>query len=147
MACRHSIFILVALFAMAHSLTPVHAECLALTLDQEFKRSTAIFVGRAIAQSPVTTAANLTATETTFEVESLWKGQTKTPLRIRTCGGTVGDKEFTCAEGIRFLVGSRYIVFAEGAPLETSACSGTELLSQAEQTLQWLSHKPHKKGA
>jgi hypothetical protein len=64
-----------------------------------------------------------------------------------TRGGTVGDKEFTCAEGFRFLVGSRYVVFAEGAPLETSACSRRELVNQAEQTLQWLSHKPHKKGA
>ena len=146
MRLRHLIFILVASYAIAHSVIPAHAECTALTLDQEFKRS-AIFVGRAIAQSPVTTAANLTATETTFEVESLWKGQTKTTPRIRTCGGIAGDKEFACAEGFRFLVGSRYLVFADGAPLETSACSRTELVSQAVRTLQWLSHKPRKKGA
>src|SRR6266487_4515852 len=102
MRLRNLTFILLESFAIAHSVIPAHAACAAVTLDQEFKRSTAIFVGRAIAQSPVTTAANLPATDTTFEIDSLWKGASRTTLRIRTCGGIAGDQEVICGEGFRF---------------------------------------------
>ena len=62
-------------------------------------------------------------------------------------GGTVGREEIFCPEGFRFVVGSRYIVFAAGSPLQTSACEHTGLVNDAETktTLQWLSKRSRKK--
>ena len=41
-----------------------------------------------------------------------------------TCGGTVGEESVTCGETFHFVMGSRYVVFAEGQPLVTDTCSG-----------------------
>lgn len=126
---------------------PANAECPTLRIDDEFKRSTAVFVGRAIAQSVATTPtlAWPRATETTFAVESVWKGEPDATIRVRVCGGTVGDEDMSCGEDFRFVVGSRYVVFADGRPLTTNICHHTALLERAAETLEWLSHKPQKR--
>jgi hypothetical protein len=87
------------------------------------------------------------ATETTFEVETLWKGEPGKTIRIRTCGWVVGDTAVTCGESFKFTVGSRYVVFADGGTLQTDTCHHTALVDRAAQTLQWLSRKPRKKAA
>jgi hypothetical protein len=126
---------------------PAEALCAILSIDDEFKGSRAVFVGRAIAQSAATTPTLSwpQATETTFEVEDVWKGGPEKTIRIRTCGGTVGKQSVVCPEAFHFLVGSRYVVFAEGQQLVTDICHRTARVDRARETLQWLSKKPLKK--
>ena len=147
MKLRHATALLVGSFAIARSVIPASAVCATLSLDDEFKRSTAVFVGRVIAQSVATTPTLSwpRATETTFEVEQVWKGDSQKTVRIRTCGGTVGEESITCGEASHFSVGSRYVVFAEGQPLVTDTCHHTALSERAAETLQWLSKKSRKK--
>jgi hypothetical protein len=118
-----------------------------MTLDDHFSRSSIVFVGRAISQQivPIRSPSGSRATETTFEVEELWKGQADAIPRVRTCGWTEGDVALTCFEGFSFVVGSRYVVFAAGDPFETSGCGPTGLKDRSERTLQWLADKPSKR--
>ena len=64
------------------------------------------------------------------------------PVDMGTTSAADGGETMTCSEGFTFVVGSRYVIFAGGAPLETSQCRPTSLVDQAEGTLQWLSGKP-----
>jgi hypothetical protein len=141
MELRRAIALIVGSFAIARSGTPADAECATLGIEDEFSRSTAVFVGRAIAQSVATTPTLSwsRATETTFKVEDVWKGKPEKTIRIRTCGGTVSKESITCGEGFHFVVDLRYVVFAEGEPLVTHPCHHTALADRAEQTIQWLS--------
>ena len=137
-------FLLVAI-GVTRWVVPVRAECATLAIDKEFERSTAVFVGRAIAQS-ISNTPPLSwsrATETTFEVEQVWRGEPAKTIRVQTCGGTVGRERITCGEGFRFEVGGRYVVFAEGAPLATDTRHHTAFIdtSAADATVQWLSRK------
>ena len=138
---------LVGLFCVTTMFSTVRASCPATTLENQFMSSAAVFVGRATNQQvvPATHNPSERVTETTFEVEDRWKGPSETTVRIQTCGWTLGNESVTCSEGFRFSVGDRYLVFAAGQPLETSACVSTERVDRAERTLQWLSDKPHKK--
>jgi hypothetical protein len=126
--------------------TSVRAECPFYSLDAAFMSSTVVFVGRATNQEVVaaTPPPLDRVTETTFEVEDEWKGTSNRTVRIQTCGWTLGNEAVTCSEGVRFVVGERYVVFAVGQPLETSACVPTARVDRAERTLQWLADKPHK---
>ena len=147
MKLRYAVALLVGSFAIARSAVPAKALCAIVSIDSEFKESSAVFVGRAIAQSVATTptARWPRATETTFEPEDVWKGDSEGTVRIRTCGGAVGGQAVVCPEAFRFVVGSRYVVFAEGQPLVTDICHRTALMDSAKETLQWLSNKPRKK--
>jgi hypothetical protein len=147
MKLRYTTALLLGSFGIARLAIPAHALCGAVTLDEDFKGSTAVLVGRAVAQRVATTPAPSwrRATETTFEVEAVWKGVPEETVQIQTCGGIVGKDEIVCMEGFRFVVGSRYVVFADGRPLTTDACHHTALGERAQQTLQWLSKKPRKK--
>jgi hypothetical protein len=124
---------------------PARAECATLQIADEFDRSTAIFVGRAVSQAIALSPAWSwpRATETTFEIETLWKGEHRRTLRVQTCGGVVGGEAITCSEAFRFHVGAKYIVFADGTPLTTNTCHHTALVDEtvARETLQWLSKK------
>jgi hypothetical protein len=147
MKLRYTVAFLLGSLVIVRWPMPTYAECAALTLDEDFMQSTAVMVGRAVAQSLATTPT-LTwprATETTFQVEQVWKGAIDKSLQIRTCGGTVGREGMICGEAFQFVVGSRYVVFAEGQPLVTSACHHTDLVSSAKETLKWLSSKPLKR--
>jgi hypothetical protein len=142
-------FIVVLLSGIAISVAPARATCPGpLTLEDQFAGSRTVFVGRAIAQQIVPRTdwpPRDRATETTFEVEEVWKGQTDTTLRLQTCGWNDGSEALTCSEDVIFVVGSRYVVFAAGDPLQTSGCQPTALVDRAGETLQWLSGKPHKR--
>jgi hypothetical protein len=150
MNAKPLMFLVLLLSAIGVSVVPTHAMCPGpLTLEAQFAGSQAVFLGRAIAQQIVPTragsGAETRATETTFEVEELWKGQaTARTLRVQTCGWHDDSQSVTCSEGFRFVVGSRYVVFAIADPLETSGCEPTASVERAEATLQWLSGKPRK---
>src|SRR5262245_20343859 len=151
MNLRRVIFVAIASLEIVFSMVPAHAMCPGpVDLNDWFVGSSAVFVGRAVVQRVVATTSDRHETETTFEVGSLWKGEIKATLQVRTwaCGGTTArdrSETVTCADDVIFRVGSTYVVFARGAPLEATGCGPTSLVKGAEQTLHWLSQKPLKK--
>lgn len=140
------IFLGLCLSGIAMTVAPAGASCpRPPTLEERFAETPTVFVGRAIAQQVVPwpgRPAGTRATETTFHVEELWKGQPTATLRILNCGWQDVDETATCSD-FQFVVGSRYVVFAAGDPLETNECLPTGLVDRAEATLQWLARKPH----
>jgi hypothetical protein len=138
-------FTLITLLSLTLTSASVRALCGKLTLEEQFARSTAVFVGRATAQELETPESPRTVT--TFAVEEVWKGASETTLRVRACGPPVrlsnGDDVICGAEAFHFAVGSTYLVFATGNPLRTNECQPTALVNRAGPTLQWLSGKPH----
>ena len=129
------------------SAVPTSALCPGpVTFEQQFARSQAVFVGRAIAQQivPNATGYRNRVTETTFEVEELWKGQANTKtLRVQSRPWNDGN-EAVSTEGPTFVIGSRYVVFASGEPLWATGCDPAELVDRAKDILMWLSGKPRK---
>jgi hypothetical protein len=132
----------------------VAAECPTIPIEALFANSAAVFVGRAVSQRVVTRAESAESprgriTETTFEVEDLWKGprSTKT-LAVQTCGfhDLVTDEMIICGNGNHFDVGSRYLVFAFGDPLtaSTECDQHITLLEKAATSLKWLSGQPRQ---
>jgi hypothetical protein len=143
------IFLGVCLSGIAMTVAPAGASCpVPPTLEERFAHTPTVFVGRAIAQQIVPWTSRLPAgtraTETTFDVEELWKGQPTATLRILNCGWQDADQTVTCSD-FKFVVGSRYVVFAAGDPLETNECFPTALVDQAGETLKGLAGKPLKK--
>jgi hypothetical protein len=143
---------LVTLFGITLTSVPLKAICVTTTPDEhvalaeEFTKSAVVFVGRAITQEvetatevivPPDTIHRWTRTITTFEVEEVWKGPSGKTVRVRTCG--VGK---SCSVTFEFQIGSRYLVFASGEPLQTSRCNSTALVERAGRTLEWLADKP-----
>jgi hypothetical protein len=128
--------VMVAVFSV-----PLKASCPATTLESQFADSTAVFVGRAIAQRvvPATRDPLERETETTFQVEDRWKGEAATTVRVQTCGWKDGNDALTCSDDFRFAIGESYLVFAMGQPLRTSSCLPTNRMDRADRTLQWLS--------
>ena len=129
--------------------TPLRASCAKTTLELSFAGSIVVFVGRATAQQAEARTQVLSGeareridTVTTFAVEQMWKGAPAKEVRVTTCGGSLGDRAFTCSSSFRFYTGSTYLVFASGEPLETSECVPTALVDRATQTLEWLAKLP-----
>ena len=141
-AIRRLALALMVAVGIAGAIASVRAECATLSLDKEFNQSLAVFVGRAVAQS-VLAEVKPWQTETTFEVERVWKGKPDADnrLRVRTCGGTVGDLSVKCGESFPFAPGTRYVVFADGDPLTTDTCHHTAWIEKAKEALSWLSTK------
>lgn len=131
---------------IAWAIASVRAECATLSLEKEFNQSLAVFVGRVAAQS-VSADVTPVQTETTFEVERVWKGKPDADkrLRVRTCGGTVGDLSVKCGESFPFAPGTRYVVFADGDPLTTDTCHHTAWIEKATETIQWLDTKESRR--
>jgi hypothetical protein len=140
---RMKLFILTLVIA----LSPVHvrADCPIVNFDTEFANAAAIFEGRAIKQEVVTTTRGGRVTETTLDVEQLWKGLSDRTVRVQTCSWALPNAGLVCSEDFHFTVGETYLVFASGQPLETSGCRPTERVDRADKQLQWLSNKPHWK--
>ena len=121
------------------------ALCATTSLDQYFAGSRAVFVGRAIAREP--SSRDDRKTVTTFEVEEMWKGSPDMTIRIETCGADRRDLGlvFSCEDSITFRLGSRYLVFAIGEPLQTDTCRPTGLIEgsrRSQDALRWLVDKP-----
>ena len=143
--------LVIVVIALGTSAVHVRAECVTVTIENQFAYTQTIFIGTAIKQDVIprpgvdgTLGAQLT--ETTFAVEDVWKGRTDPIARVRTCGWTVGDQKLTCPDdGLEFAIGERYLVFAGGNPLTAHGCSATAHIDWAGTALNWLMTKPHKK--
>jgi hypothetical protein len=154
MGVRDWIFITVLLSCIGVSVAPLAASCPGgiqtdeKSLAVHFARSDAVFTGRAVSQRIVTPAtAGSKFTETTFEVEELWKGRpaAKT-LTVLSCGYfDVRTQQHTlCGGGSdRFLIGSPYVLFVRGNPLEVD-CEPVEPITSASHVLAWLSSLPRQ---
>ena len=127
--------ILVVGISVYPSATLLSASCIGgLSNDRHYSTSAAVFSGRASSQSVVKRDDGATELETAFEIEKQWKGEKATVIGVRTCE----SKGSFCSDPIRFDLGERYVVFAWGAPLRTTACSLTTRVEQADAILKWL---------
>ena len=135
------------IFTLVVALSPVHvrAECTIVNFDTQFADAAAVFVGRAVQQEVVMSKRGERVTETTLDVEDVWKGVSERIVRMQTCGWALPNAGLVCSEDFHFTVGDTYLVFASGQPLETSRCQPTERMDRADKQLQWLSNKPHWK--
>ena len=117
---------LVCIFAILCTARSVDAcACADLgSIADEYHKSSAVFIGRIVAieiSTRVYKGDKIEKMVATFEVEQRWKGPSLRRLRVQTCG----TQTFVCTCGADFQLGQRYVVFAEGKPLETSSCNRT----------------------
>jgi hypothetical protein len=141
---------------MGVSFAPLSASCPNgiqtddVSLAMSLTRSTAVFIGRPVSQRLVKLPrVEVTYTDTTFEVEDIWKGpQDAQTLVVRTCGyhdPRTGEEQL-CGGGVYFFdIGSRYVVFVRGEPLRVD-CDPVELIDgrPASRVLAWLSGQPRQ---
>ena len=147
-AIPHLLFV-AALFIPAAA----RAECAIPSVERDFTKGDVVFIGRAVNQevagSPRHPPPRNRSTETTFEIEQIWKGKPDAPIRVQTCGWNEGGRILNCSDpGFRFVVGERYLVFAFGNPSntwETDGCTATSRVDRAEDFLKWLADKPSTK--
>ena len=143
----------IAVMLSSVSFEPLSASCAGgiqtddLSLAKSLTESTAVFIGRAISQRLVKLQGAYT--DTTFEVEEIWKGpQNAQTLVVRTCGyrdPRTGQKQI-CGGGVYFFeIGSRYVVFVRGEPPRVH-CDPVELIdgALAPHVLAWLSGQPRQ---
>lgn len=136
-------FAAITLIVVLWSSSTVRAECPAFTLEQKFKDSAAVFVGRVIGMKTLREPKSVIS----FAVDDLWKepaGQTlyagkKRFQTIVTCGRVI-DGIVRCQD-LRFELNARYVVFADKDGM--SLCAPTARVEQAARTLRWLADKPH----
>lgn len=126
-----SLFILSAESAQACS-------CLPATPEQHLESANTVFSGRVV--NVITTRRNrrrpqfsFPQTRVTFEVSEVWKGRERRRVMVMT-----SDSSASC--GFNFIEGESYLVYASQSEnrLTTSLCSGTKLLSQAQEDLKML---------
>lgn len=126
-----SLFIISAESAQACS-------CMRATPEQHFESANAVFSGRVI--NVITPRRNTQRPQFSFpqkrvmfEVSDVWKGQERRRLMVMT-----SDSSASC--GFNFTEGESYLVYASRSDnrLTTSLCSGTKLLSQAQEDLSML---------
>jgi hypothetical protein len=129
--------------------TALRAACPLVSLENQLAGNVTVFVGIAASQRVIpangTSVASM-MTETTFEAD-VWKGDLGPVALVRTCSYTLGNESVTCGEDFSFAIGTRYIVFASGMPLQTNGCFLTERVDSLEgnRIMQWLADKPHHK--
>jgi hypothetical protein len=150
---RRPLFLATSLLIIWQSVAPVDASCPGgiqtdeKSLASHFARSDAVFTGRAISQRTVTpVGAGSKFTETTFEVEELWKGASVRTLTVLSCGyyDERLQRHTLCGGGVyHFVIGSDYVLFVRGTPLEVD-CEPVELISRAPHVLAWLSGQPRQ---
>jgi len=108
------------------------------SLADEYHRSSAVFVGRIVSleiTSKLIGGDRIENMVATFAVERRWKGPSVRRLRVQTCG----TQTLVCDCGVDFQLGQRYVVFAEGKPLQTSSCNRTAIADAAgEDVLKGL---------
>lgn len=126
-----SLFIISAESAQACS-------CLPSTPDQHFESANAVFSGRVVnvvtpRRNPRRPQVSSQQKRVMFEVAEVWKGEERRRLMVMT-----SDSSASC--GFNFTEGESYLVYASRSDnrLTTSLCSGTKLLSQAQEDLSML---------
>jgi len=96
-----------------------------------YRQSDAVFAGTVldINSSP------LDPVNVTFAVSRVWKGASTTMVAL-----TTSNSGASC--GFSFQRGVEYLVYAKNYndQLSTGLCSGTKLLSQAQNDVYWLDH-------
>lgn len=99
-----------------------------LEARNQVDRAEAIFVARVEAISTLPTLdASFAFTHVTFDIEELVKGAVaKDPFVLEMAGGAVGTEEVRVGGAPEFVVGERYLVFAEGNTLVPSPVLGGE---------------------
>ena len=145
-------FAAMTLVSVLWSSSAVRAECPAFTLEQKFKDSAAVFVGRVVGMKTLREPQRLRQPNSliTFAVDDLWKGPvgkdqmiystaTGTKATIVTCGRVI-DGVATCID-LRFELNTKFVVFADKDGI--SMCAPTARVDQAIRTLRWLANKPH----
>jgi hypothetical protein len=105
-----------------------------LSNDHHLEISSAVFLGQVVAQRVVGDGRGDTEVETTFVVESQFKGEPVQRAVVRTCGG---DGR-VCPNSFVFDLGRWYVVFAWGSPLRTTNCSLTSTREAGSEVLAWL---------
>lgn len=104
------------------------------SLADEYRRSSAVFVGRIVSleiSTKVVEGRRIENMIATFDVERRWKGPSARRLRVQTCG----TQMLVCTCGVDFQLGQRYVVFAEGKPFQTSSCNRTTIADTAGEEL------------
>lgn len=99
------------------------------SLANEYHHSRAVFVGRIVSieiSSKVIKGETIENMIATFVVERRWKGPSVRRLRVQTCG----TQALVCTCGFDFELGERYVIFADGKPLNTSDCNSNAILPQ-----------------
>ena len=105
-----------------------------LSPDEELPNYDAVFSGTATKNQNWTATHNLSPALFTFDVDTMWKGDTKETIIIKTA-------QSSAACGFNFEENQKYIVYAsqyDDDYLEVSLCSRTGLLSNATEDLQEL---------
>ena len=139
-------FAAMTLLSVLWSSSAVRAECPSFTLEQKFKDSAAVFVGRVVGMKTLREPNSLIS----FAVDDLWKEPVEKKqiifstkagkiATIVTCG-RVRDGVVTCVD-LRFELNTRCVVFADENGM--SMCAPTARVDQAVRTLRWLADKPH----
>jgi hypothetical protein len=103
-------------------------------LADEYHHSSAVFVGRIVSieiSSKIIEGERVENMIATFAVERRWKGPSIRRLRVQTCG----TQTLVCTCGVGFQLGQRYVVFAEGKPLQTSSGNRTHIAETAGEDL------------
>jgi hypothetical protein len=140
---RQSIrFAAITLISLLCSSSVVRAECPTFTLEQKFKESAAVFVGRVIGMKTVREPKSLEEPKSliSFAVDDLWKepekklhvGKIDIRLQtIATCGRVI-DGVVRCLD-LQFELNRRFVVFADKDGM--SMCAPTARVDQAARTL------------
>ena len=109
-----------------------------LSNDGHFELSRAVFLGQVVEQRVVPHGQDGNVVETTFSVDTQWKGERTSRATVRTCGGAGA----VCSDHYTFELGQWYVVFAWGHPLRASSCSLTSTREAGASVLAWLRDRP-----
>jgi hypothetical protein len=134
-----------AAFGICFMLVPVQVWALCAApepFEREFANSAAVFIGTVRSTKVIRNSDSPGDVDTVaiIEVERYWKGFSTQIIQVRTCGGV-------CTVGVRFLEGSRYIVFATGDELTTTSCQRTGSVKDSPNTMRWLERRPSRRPA
>jgi hypothetical protein len=131
--------VLIGVVVLLASSRQAVGSCAVFEIAQGFRDARAVFIGQVLSTRVVrakTTPFDVN-TVAIVRVERQWKGPRAKTLEVSSCGG--GD--VVCTVSMEFVVGQRYLFFAEGRPLSTSDCM-SQSFDAARSELRWLERKP-----
>ncbi|MGW5955405.1 cobalamin biosynthesis protein CbiN [Bacillus mycoides] len=106
-------------------------DCINVSPEDAFQKNDVVFEGKVLEVQEKGEGG----IKTLFEVKKIWKGTSSSQIIIYTSSSS------SCA--FRFAEGGEYLVFSSyrgAGKLETSMCSGTKRLDEAEMERNTLSH-------
>ena len=108
----------------------LNAQCvMAIDVASGFHASSAVFIGTVLANRPTGEFGHHAQSDIgTLRVERVWKGRQSKTVEV--------------SADAPFVVGKRYLVFADGEPLSTSIeCEWTQVEAASEKKLKWLNRR------